>query len=67
PACRSGRDTRGGSRRSGKPAVLGFPAGHVTDNATLPHGARVRLDADKGTLEIVESPCVLRRSGEPEP
>lgn len=53
--------------RSGKPAVLGFPAGHVTDNATLPHGARVRLDADEGTLEILESPCVLRRSGEPEP
>lgn len=46
---------------SGKPAVLGFPAGHVSDNATLPLGANVRLDADAGTLEILESPCVLRR------
>ena len=47
--------------RSGKPAVLGFPVGHVDDNATLPHGARVRLDADAGTLEILESPCIPRR------
>jgi muramoyltetrapeptide carboxypeptidase len=45
--------------RSGKPAVLGFPVGHVADNATLPHGARVRLDADAGTLEILEPPCAL--------
>ena len=43
--------------RCGKPAVLGFPVGHVKDNATLPHGARVRLDADAGTLELLESPC----------
>lgn len=47
--------------RSGKPAVIGFPAGHVSDNATLPHGARVRLDADAGTLEILEAPCAPPR------
>lgn len=47
--------------RSGKPAVLAFPVGHVADNATLPHGARVRLDADAGTLEILESPCAPPR------
>jgi muramoyltetrapeptide carboxypeptidase len=49
--------------RSGKPAVLGFPVGHVADNATLPHGARVRLDADAGTLQILEAPCAPRRPG----
>lgn len=47
--------------RCGKPVVLGFPVGHVADNATLPHGARARLDADAGTLEILEAPCAPPR------
>lgn len=38
----------------GCPVLTDFPVGHVADNVTLPHGARVRLDADRGTLEILE-------------
>jgi len=36
------------------PAVLGLPFGHVDQNWTLPLGARCRLDADAGTLEILD-------------
>ncbi len=39
----------------GKPAVLGFPSGHVTPNYALPLGVRARLDADAGTLTLLES------------
>ena len=39
----------------GKPAVLGFPFGHVTPNYALPLGVRARLDADAGTLTLLES------------
>jgi len=42
------------------PVVADFPCGHVADNATLPLGARVTLDADAGTLEVVEPTCVPR-------
>ena len=38
----------------GKPAVLGFPFGHVTPNYALPLGVRARLDADAGTLTLLE-------------
>lgn len=38
----------------GKPAVLGFPFGHVTPNYALPLGVRARLDADTGTLTLLE-------------
>ena len=38
-----------------KPAVLGFPFGHVTPNYALPLGVRARLDADAGTLTLLES------------
>lgn len=38
-----------------KPAVLGFPFGHVTPNHALPLGVRARLDADAGTLTLLES------------
>jgi muramoyltetrapeptide carboxypeptidase len=34
------------------PVVTGLPFGHVPHNATLPVGARVLLDADKGDLII---------------
>jgi hypothetical protein len=37
--------------------VADFPCGHVADNATLPLGARVVLDADAGTLTVVEPTC----------
>lgn len=39
------------------PAVSNFPVGHVPKNATLPHGAMVELDADRGTLTLLEEPC----------
>ncbi|HUG02498.1 MAG TPA: LD-carboxypeptidase [Longimicrobiales bacterium] len=42
------------ARSLGVPAVTGLPIGHVVDNWTLPLGARARLDADAGTLEILE-------------
>jgi muramoyltetrapeptide carboxypeptidase len=38
----------------GVPVATGFPFGHVDDNWTLPLGVRARLDADAGTLEVVE-------------
>jgi muramoyltetrapeptide carboxypeptidase len=38
------------------PILAGFPAGHGEDNVTLPLGARVRLDADRRTLTLLESP-----------
>lgn len=44
----------------GRPVVADFPCGHVRDNATLPLGARVALDADAGTLEVLEPSCTPR-------
>ena len=38
----------------GVPVAFGFPFGHVDDNWTLPLGVRARLDADAGTLELLE-------------
>ena len=37
-----------------KPAVLGFPFGHVIPNYALPFGVHARLDADAGTLTLLE-------------
>lgn len=37
----------------GVPILWGFPAGHGPTQLTLPLGARVRLDADAGTLRIL--------------
>jgi muramoyltetrapeptide carboxypeptidase len=39
----------------GIPAAYGFPIGHVDEQWTLPIGARARLDAGKGELEILEA------------
>jgi muramoyltetrapeptide carboxypeptidase len=41
-----------------KPAVLGFPFGHVTPNYALPFGIRASLNADGGTLTLLE-PAVV--------
>lgn len=38
----------------GVPAVMELPVGHVDENWTLPFGVRARLDADAGTLELIE-------------
>jgi muramoyltetrapeptide carboxypeptidase len=36
------------------PVASGFSFGHIADNLTLPLGVRARLDADVGTLELLE-------------
>lgn len=38
----------------GVPVVAGLPVGHGDKNVALPHGARVRLDADAGILQFLE-------------
>ena len=38
----------------GVPVAIGFPFGHIDDNWTLPVGIRARLDADAGSLALVE-------------
>ncbi|MCH8979661.1 MAG: LD-carboxypeptidase [Armatimonadetes bacterium] len=41
----------------GIPAVIDFPFGHMKTMLSVPMGVRARLDADAGTLEIIERPC----------
>jgi muramoyltetrapeptide carboxypeptidase len=41
-------------RPLGVPAVLDLPISHEPDNWTLPLGVRARLDATRGTLELLE-------------
>ena len=38
---------------AGVPAVAGIPLGHVSDQWTIPLGARVELDADALTLHVM--------------
>lgn len=38
----------------GVPVLAGLPIGHEPDNWTLPLGVRARLDADAGTLQLLE-------------
>jgi muramoyltetrapeptide carboxypeptidase len=38
----------------GVPVLAGLPFGHVPHNWTLPFGVRARLDADAGTLALLE-------------
>ena len=38
------------------PVLMRYPVGHTPQNATLPHGALVELDADTGTLRILQNP-----------
>lgn len=38
------------------PVMMGFPSGHVDDQATLPLNAMAELDAAKKTLRILEDP-----------
>ncbi|MBM3595209.1 MAG: LD-carboxypeptidase [Alphaproteobacteria bacterium] len=39
----------------GVPAFSGLGFGHVSDTISLPVGAEVRIDADKGTLQVLEA------------
>ena len=41
------------------PVVTGFPVGHTAYNATLPHGGLAEVDADAGTVRLLESPVVV--------
>lgn len=41
----------------GIPAIINFPFGHAKNMLSLPLGVRARLDANKGTLTYLESPC----------
>jgi muramoyltetrapeptide carboxypeptidase len=45
------------------PVVLDFPVGHTRNNATLPFGALVELDADAGRLTVLEDPVTLPPAG----
>lgn len=36
------------------PVAFGFPIGHLDDQWTMPIGVRARLDADAGTVELLE-------------
>jgi muramoyltetrapeptide carboxypeptidase len=38
----------------GVPVILGAPFGHIDQQWTLPLGVRARLDADRGTLTLLE-------------
>lgn len=40
----------------GYPVMRNFPTGHVIDNATLPVGAMAEMDADAGTIRLLEAP-----------
>lgn len=40
----------------GVPVCAGFPFGHDTRQVTVPLGVRAHLDADTGTLDILEQP-----------
>ncbi|MFC7442744.1 S66 peptidase family protein [Laceyella putida] len=42
----------------GIPAYFGFKAGHTKPNLTLPQGIRVRMNANQGTLELLEGSVV---------
>lgn len=42
------------------PVVMNFPVGHTPKNATLPHGGRVQLNADKGILSVLDNPVRLQ-------
>lgn len=39
----------------GIPAIMDLPIGHVEHNFTVPLGVMARLDADNGTLELLEA------------
>jgi muramoyltetrapeptide carboxypeptidase len=41
------------------PVLMNFPVGHIPSNATLPYGTSAELDADKGTLRLLEDPVRL--------
>ena len=47
------------------PVVAGLGAGHEPDNQEIPLGARARLDAARGTLELLEHAVRVEPAGTP--
>ena len=45
----------------GIPVLANFPTGHTPDNATLPLGVAVELDADQKRITVLENPVRLTR------
>jgi muramoyltetrapeptide carboxypeptidase LdcA involved in peptidoglycan recycling len=43
-------------RSASYPVVMGMAAGHGEENLALPLGINIALDADAGTLSLLESP-----------
>ena len=41
----------------GVPVLYGFPCSHAPYRATLPLGVPVTLDADAGTLAVLQAAC----------
>ena len=41
------------------PVIMNFPVGHIPNNATLPHRALVKIDADAAFLWLLENPVVV--------
>jgi muramoyltetrapeptide carboxypeptidase len=46
--------------KSKTPVIMHFPVGHNPLNATLPEGAQVELNADTGTIRLLENPVLLK-------
>lgn len=42
----------------GKPVFSGFQVGHALPNLTIPFGVQCRMDADRGTITLLEAPLV---------
>jgi len=47
------------------PVVVHYPVGHTPQNATLPHGGLVELDADHALLTIVANPVQVEKQTRP--
>lgn len=44
------------------PVIWNFPVGHIAENATLPQGVLVELDADTLSLRLLENPVLVGKS-----
>ncbi|MGF1572878.1 MAG: LD-carboxypeptidase [Sumerlaeia bacterium] len=44
------------------PVIMNFPVGHVIENVTLPIGISAELDADAGTVTLLEAPVNYRNA-----
>ena len=43
--------------KAGVPSMLNYPFGHMTTMLTIPLGVRARMDANAGTVELLEPIC----------